>query len=178
MSLTKEQGERLGRCFELFLTQLNRGADPSRELPWRMCHDTGKPRFPQPGGLLFSISQKARPGEFHPNGHKFRTWDGPDARTAALIEQVAQTDDELVDRLRQFVFEGVRPVLETRGPQPGVDPAVAERLVQKIAELEQKLAALSAPAPQEPYRVPQKRRIYARRKSAPVVPDTSAQPTG
>lgn len=166
MSLTKEQGERLGRCVDLFFQRLNRGADQSRELPWRLCHDTGKPRWPQPGGVLFSITQKAAPGEYHKSGHKFRTWDGPDARTAALIEQVSQTDDELVDRLSALVFDGVRPVLETRGAQPALTPAAAELLVQRIAELEQRLAGLSAPAPAPPR--PKRRQVYARKKPVPV----------
>lgn len=172
MSLTKEQGERLGRCVDLFFQRLNRGADQSRELPWRMCHDTGKPRWPQPGGVLFSVTQKAPPGSFHPSGHKFRTWDGPDARTAALIEQVSQTDDECVDRLHAFVFDGVRPVLETRGSQPSLSPEAAERLVQRIAELEQRLAGLSTPAPQLPR---PKRRTYARKKPVASEPAPSPQ---
>lgn len=146
MPLTKEQGERLGRCTETFFQQLNQGAaaDPSsgysiHDRPYRPCVGRGDRR-----DIAFSVSFRAPIGQVHQDtGTKWKTLDGPTWQDAEIVAQTCENDEEVLQQWHNIVFKGIRPMRLRSGLQMNADAinALVEERVRAV--LEQKLQAIA-----------------------------------
>lgn len=145
MPLTKEQGERLGRCTETFFQTLNQSAaaDPNsgytiNDHPYRLCHRHDR------RDMAFAVSMRAPVGQRHVDtGHRWKTLDGPTWQDCDLIAQTCNSDEEVLEHFHNIVFKGIRPMRLGSGRQ------ITEDAINKIVEervkaiLEQKLQAIA-----------------------------------
>lgn len=130
MPLTKEQGERLGRCTETFFMSLNQSAvaNPAsgysiHDHPYRPCSPS-----PERRDIAFSVSVRAPIGQRHPDGMKWKTLDGPTWQDAEIIAQTCQSDEEVLEHFHNIVFKGIRPMRLGSGHQ------ITEQAINQIVE--------------------------------------------
>jgi len=97
--MNQQYNKILGRCLEAMFTELNPGnADNPR---YRLCHE------PDRRDIVFSISEKAPPGQRFETGQNYKTWRGPTWQQCEQIAATSQSESEIIDRWRKLIFEGI-----------------------------------------------------------------------
>lgn len=141
-SIRSEQ--RIGEAVETLVARLNQSVPGGMRRKKYLFQQTHTPTE------RFQIAEKADPGMQFPDGSNWLTHHGPSARQLQIMEQTSATMDELIQRIRQFIFDRVDTTRTAAQSSPTLNQDLVNQLVaakvEEILSNRDKMAAIKTNA--------------------------------